>query len=44
MRNMNEDLLKEVGAFVAERTFNNEAKPTVTEIQEKFRIARGTAY
>lgn len=44
MRNMNEDLIKEVGAFVAERAFNNEAKPTVTEIQEKFRIARGTAY
>ena len=44
MRSMNEKLLQSIGEFVAERKFSNESKPTVTEIQEKYHIARGTAY
>ena len=44
MRSMNDDLLREIGAFVAAKTFNDEARPTITEIQEKYHIARGTAF
>ena len=44
MRSMNDNLLREIGSFVAERTFNDGARPTITEIQEKYHIARGTAF
>ena len=44
MRSMNEELLHSIGEFVAEKQFYTDSMPTVTEIQEKFHIARGTAY
>ena len=44
MRSMNEDLIKAVGAYVAERIFNDETKPRIVDIEEEFHIARGTAF
>lgn len=44
MRSMNTELLEDIGEFVAERQLRRGVRPTITDIQEKFHIARGTAH